>query len=84
MKNRNSFINLVFPYLDYAFNYIDEKKNDISKYDSTIKLDQFMREIDCGRIIPNFPIKPEINDASEENIISIREFFNKLNKKKSI
>lgn len=84
LQQRSSYINLVFPYLDYALNYLDENKNEIAKYESIIKLDQFVKEMECGRVIPNFLIKNELKEKFENKKISIREYFNLLNNDKSI
>jgi len=71
--------------LDYALNYVDENKNDIAKFESIIKIDQLICEMEMGRIIPNFLVEEQDeknNKASKKSLISIREYLNMLNKEK--
>jgi len=84
LENREAYIHLVFTYLDYSLNYINEDKNEISKYESTVKLEDTINNLQIGKILPNFQIKIilEENLNQIQYYLSIREFINEINKEK--
>jgi hypothetical protein len=54
LSNKNSYIKLIFPYLDYGLNYLYPEKNDINMYENIYKKDYFISNIEKGKVFPSF------------------------------
>jgi hypothetical protein len=68
LLNKNSYIKLVFPYLDYGLNYLNEEKNDINLYENIYKKDYFISNIEKGKVFPSFNLNlySIINDNNND------------------
>ena len=55
LANNKNHINLIFPYLDYALNYFNEKENKLEEYEDFIKMENV--EVKSGNLIQNYKIR---------------------------
>lgn len=87
LMHKDSYIKLVFPYLDYGLNYLYPEKNEINKYEKIFKKDYFIESSEIGKVFPSIKFRKFIFNDSENHLeyvetINSREMiFNESNEK---
>ena len=88
LKNKNSYIKLVFPYLDYGLNYLFAEKNEINQYEKVFRKNYFIENAEIGKVFPSlnfekFVFKNKEKVLMHKNRINSRQLFADENEEES-